>query len=331
MKKFKGRLKQFVIYDVLLMIQSGMEMAHSEEHNHLAHGQENLKSLNAAFIIGILLNTAYVIVEAVFGFIYDSMGLLSDAGHNLSDVASLIIAMVAFKLMSRKPDSEHTYGYKKFTIQASLINALLLYVAVGAILVEAIGKLIHPAEVDGDAIAWVAAVGVVVNGVTAWLFLKEKGRDINIKGAFLHMAADTLVSIGVVVSGIIIYFTGWYILDPLIGIIIALIIACSTKDLLVESTRMSIDAVPRSVDMSGLEKALASVDGVVSIHHLHVWPLSTTENALTVHVVITDVSKINQIISEIKRRTKEFGVSHSTVEAETASASCNDHVLFNND
>lgn len=306
-------------------------MSHSDRHNHLGHNLAVVKSLNAAFIIGISLNTAYVIVEAICGFIYDSMGLLSDAGHNLSDVASLIIAMIAFKLMFHKPDMEHTYGYKKFTIQASLINALLLYIAVGAILVEAIGKLIHPAEVDGDAIAWVAAAGVVVNGVTAWLFMRDKSRDLNIKGAFLHMAADTLVSVGVVVSGIIIHFTGFYILDPIIGIVIAIIIAWSTKGLLVESTRMSIDAVPQSVDMIGLEKALSSVDGVASIHHLHVWPLSTTENALTVHAVITDVSKLNQIISSIKLTAEQFGISHSTVEAETESSSCNDHVLFNKD
>lgn len=304
-------------------------MKHTEHHH--THAPEEVKVLNAAFIIGIGLNTAYVVIEAIFGVVYNSMGLLSDAGHNLSDVASLIIAMVAFKLMTRKPDGRHTYGYKKFSIQASFINALLLYIAVGAILVESIDKLIRPTAVDGDAIAWVAAAGVIVNGVTAWLFVKDKGRDMNIKAAFMHMAADTLVSIGVVVSGIIIHFTGWYILDPIIGIVIALIIAWSTRGLLVESTCMSIDAVPDSVDMAGLEKAIASVDGVKSIHHLHVWPLSTTENALTVHAVITDVAQLNRIIAEIRHLAKEFGVRHVTVEAETDTAECNDHVLFEND
>lgn len=306
-------------------------MGKPEYHNHHTHGAPTVKSLNEAFIIGICLNAAYVVAEAVFGFIYNSMGLLSDAGHNLSDVASLIIAMVAVRLMTRKPDSSHTYGYKKFTVQASFINALLLYVAVGAILAESVGKLIHPAAVDGDAIAWVAAAGVVVNGVTAWLFVRDRNHDMNIKGAFLHMAADTLVSVGVVVSGIVIHFTGWYVLDPIIGIVIALIIAWSTKDLLVESTRMSIDAVPRSVDMSGLENALLSVNGVRSIHHLHVWPLSTTENALTVHVIITDVSKLNGVITTIKHKAKHFGVSHSTVEVETADSGCRDNLLFSND
>lgn len=306
-------------------------MTNSDHHHHHSHDAEAAKSLNAAFIIGICLNSAYVIIEAVFGFSYNSMGLLSDAGHNLSDVASLIIAMVAFRLMSRKPDSSHTYGYKKFSVQASFINALLLYAAVGAILVESVGKLVNPTEVNGNAIAWVAAVGVIVNGVTAWLFVRDKGRDMNVKGAFLHMAADTLVSVGVVVSGIVIHFTGWYILDPIIGIIIALIIAWSTRGLLIESTRMSIDAVPRSVDMADLEKALAGVDGVVSIHHLHVWALSTTENAMTVHVVISDVSRLNQVIAAVKRQASRFGVSHATVEAETASPGCDNEKLFDND
>lgn len=304
-------------------------MAQTDHHHH--HQVERLRTLNAAFIVGIALNSAYVIIEAVFGLVYGSMGLLSDAGHNLSDVAALVLALVAFRLMSRKPDDRHTYGYKKFTIQASFINALLLCVAVGAILVDAVGKLIHPVVVDGDAIAWVAAAGVVVNGVTAWLFMKDKGRDMNVKAAFLHMAADTLVSVGVVVSGIIIHLTGWYVLDPVIGIIIALIIAWSMRGLLVESTRMSIDTVPESVSMPQLEKALESVDGVVSIHHLHVWPLSTTENALTVHAVISDVSSLDRIIAEMKRRAEKCGVSHSTIEAETATSPCHASPLFSND
>lgn len=303
-----------------------------DERNKIHHhGEAKLKSLNAAFIIGIVLNSAYVVIEAVFGLIYGSMGLLSDAGHNLSDVAALVIAMIAFKLMSRKPDRRHTYGFKKFTIQASFINALLLCVAVGAILVESVEKLIHPVAVDGDAIAWVAAVGVVVNGITAWLFMKDKGSDMNVKAAFLHMAADTLVSIGVVVSGIIIHFTGWYVLDPIIGIIIALIVAWAMRELLVESTRMSIDTVPESINMPELEKALESVGGVKSIHHLHVWPLSTTENALTVHAVISDVTALDRIIAEMKEKSLEQGIAHATIEAETEASPCHDSAMFNND
>lgn len=304
-----------------------MENEEAEVRKHMdARGK-----LNAAFIAGIALNAIYVAVEAVYGFLYDSMGLLSDAGHNLSDVASLVIAMVAFRLMTHKPDIRHTYGYKKFTVQASFINALLLYAAVGAILVGAISKLMHPTAVNGDTIAWVAATGVVVNGVTAWLFMKDKNRDMNVKAAYLHMAADTLVSLGVVVSGIVIHFTGWYVLDPIVGIVIALVIAWSTRGLLAESTRLSIDAVPKSVDMNALERAILSVDGVKSIHHLHVWPLSTTEVAMTVHVIITDVNRLNYIIASVRSKSRQHGVSHPTVEAETETPHIDDHLMFDND
>lgn len=304
-----------------------MENEEAEVRKHMdARGK-----LNAAFIAGIALNAIYVAVEAVYGFLYDSMGLLSDAGHNLSDVASLVIAMVAFRLMTHKPDIRHTYGYKKFTVQASFINALLLYAAVGAILVGAISKLMHPTAVNGDTIAWVAATGVVVNGVTAWLFMKDKNRDMNVKAAYLHMAADTLVSLGVVVSGIVIHFTGWYVLDPIVGIVIALVIAWSTRGLLAESTRLSIDTVPKSVDMNALERAILSVDGVKSIHHLHVWPLSTTEVAMTVHVIITDVNRLNYIIASVRSKSRQHGVSHPTVEAETETPHIDDHLMFDND
>ena len=304
-----------------------MENEEAEVRKHMdARGK-----LNAAFIAGIALNAIYVAVEAVYGFLYDSMGLLSDAGHNLSDVASLVIAMVAFRLMTHKPDIRHTYGYKKFTVQASFINALLLYAAVGAILVGAISKLMHPTAVNGDTIAWVATTGVVVNGVTAWLFMKDKNRDMNVKAAYLHMAADTLVSLGVVVSGIVIHFTGWYVLDPIVGIVIALVIAWSTRGLLAESTRLSIDAVPKSVDMNALERAILSVDGVKSIHHLHVWPLSTTEVAMTVHVIITDVNRLNYIIASVRSKLRQHGVSHPTVEAETETPHIDDHLMFDND
>lgn len=304
-----------------------MENEEAEVRKHMdARGK-----LNAAFIAGIALNAIYVAVEAVYGFLYDSMGLLSDAGHNLSDVASLVIAMVAFRLMTHKPDIRHTYGYKKFTVQASFINALLLYAAVGAILVGAISKLMHPTAVNGDTIAWVATTGVVVNGVTAWLFMKDKNRDMNVKAAYLHMAADTLVSLGVVVSGIVIHFTGWYVLDPIVGIVIALVIAWSTRGLLAESTRLSIDTVPKSVDMNALERAILSVDGVKSIHHLHVWPLSTTEVAMTVHVIITDVNRLNYIIASVRSKSRQHGVSHPTVEAETETPHIDDHLMFDND
>ncbi len=308
-----------------------MESTHTHGHAHHHHHHEHhidTSSLNTAFKLGIALNVGFVIVEAIFGFIYDSMGLLSDAGHNLSDVFALILSMVAFKLMSKKPDERHTYGYRKFSIQASLLNALLLFAAVGVILFESIDKLVHPTPVDGDAIAWVAGAGVIVNGITAWLFLKDKEKDLNVKGAFLHMLADTLVSVGVVIAGIIIHFTDWYFIDPIIGIGIAILIGWSTWSLLSESFRLSIDSVPAAIDMKALEKELQSVEGVESIHHLHVWALSTTENAMTVHAVIANPELLDTVTSGLRAVASKAGISHSTIEAETPSSSCPDHTII---
>ncbi|MDE6548615.1 MAG: cation diffusion facilitator family transporter [Muribaculaceae bacterium] len=305
--------------------------AHHHHHHHHHEHSIDSSSLNTAFKLGIALNIGFVIVEAAFGFIYDSMGLLSDAGHNLSDVFALIISMVAFKLMSKKPDERHTYGYRKFSIQASLLNALLLFVAVGMILIESIDKLIHPTAVDGDAIAWVAGAGVVVNGITAWLFLKDKEKDLNVKGAYLHMLADTLVSVGVVVAGIVIHFTDWYFIDPIIGIAIAIMIGWSTWSLLSESFKLSIDAVPESIDMHRLEEDLQSVAGVEGIHHLHVWALSTTENAMTVHAVIKDPGMLDAVISGIREAASRSGIHHSTVEAETDDCPCPDKSIIANE
>lgn len=306
---------------------------HADGHAHHHHHEHSIdsSSLNTAFKIGIALNVGFVIAEAAFGFIYDSMGLLSDAGHNLSDVFALILSMVAFRLMSKRPDERHTYGYRKFTIQASLLNALLLFAAVGMILVESVNKLIHPSAVDGDAIAWVAGAGVIVNGITAWLFLKDKEKDLNVKGAFLHMLADTLVSVGVVVAGIVIHYTRWYFIDPIIGIGIAIMIGWSTWSLLSESFRLSIDSVPESIDMKQLEKDLKAVEGVTGIHHLHVWALSTTENAMTVHAVIRDPGMLDAVISGIREAASRSGISHSTVEAETKHCHCSDTAIIANE
>ena len=303
---------------------------HHHHHHHHEHSIDS-SSLNTAFKLGIALNVGFVVVEGIFGFIYDSMGLLSDAGHNLSDVFALILSLIAFRLMSKKPDERHTYGYRKFSIQASLLNALLLFAAVGMILVESIDKLIHPAAVDGDAIAWVAGAGVLVNGITAWLFLKDKEKDLNVKGAFLHMLADTLVSVGVVVAGIVIHFTGWYFIDPVIGIGIALMIGWSTWDLLRESFKLSIDSVPEAIDIKELEKDIQEVEGVRSIHHLHVWALSTTENAMTVHAVIESPDILDSVISRIREVAMHSGISHSTIEAETEHCTCREKDIIAGD
>ena len=281
-----------------------------------------MTSLNKAFIIGIALNITFVIVEFGVGFYYNSLGLLSDAGHNLGDVASLVLAMLAFRLEKVHPNSRYTYGYKKSTILVSLLNAVILLVAVGIIIAESIDKLFHPVSVDGSAIAWTAGVGVVINALTAWLFMKDKDKDLNVKGAYLHMAADTLVSVGVVASGIIITYTGWSIIDPIIGLGIAVIIIVSTWGLLHDSLRLSLDGVPVGIDAQKIQQLIMEQPGVENCHHLHIWALSTTETALTAHVVIDDVERMEEIKCSIKNKLEEAGIHHVTLEFEDKSISC---------
>lgn len=291
-------------------------------HHHAPIAADANGHLNRAFKLGIALNLAYVVIEGVFGFLSDSMGLLSDAGHNLSDVASLFIALIAFKASQKKPNERYTYGYRKATVEASVLNAIILYAAVALILFESVDKFFHPSHVDGGMVAWVAAAGVVVNGITTWLFMKDSKRDLNVKGAYLHMAADTLVSVGVVVSGIIIHFTGWNLIDPIVGIAIALLIAVSSFSMLRESLRLALDGVPSSIDMEKVEQAIKSAPGVKSMHHLHVWAISTTEAAMTVHVVVNDPADIDKVIGEVRNAVKPLGIAHSTVEAETTESNC---------
>lgn len=287
------------------------------EQQHIDHHHHRINSLNRAFILGIILNLVFVVAEFLAGFWYNSLSLLSDAGHNLGDVASLVLAMLAFRLAKVHPTASYTYGYKKSTILVSFLNAIILLVAVGIIIAESISKLFHPHPVEGDAIAWVAGIGVVINALTAWFFMKDKDKDLNVKGAYLHMAVDALVSIGVVVSGIVIAHTGWYIIDPVIGLLIALVIIYSTWGLLRDSLRLSLDGVPAGIDLAKVEKTIRSVKGVKGVHHLHIWAISTTENALTAHVSIGDLSRMEQIKQEIKRELLEEGIQHATLEFET--------------
>ncbi|MBC8602137.1 cation transporter [Parabacteroides acidifaciens] len=295
-------------------------MGHSHEHHHDHHHE--ITSLNKAFIIGISLNLVFVVAEFLAGFWYNSLGLLSDAGHNLGDVASLVLAMLAFRLAKVQPTSRYTYGYKKSTVLVSLLNAVILLVAVGIIIGESVGKLFHPQPVEGDAIAWVAGIGVVINAVTAWLFMKDKDKDLNVKGAYLHMAADALVSVGVVVSGLVIARTGWYVIDPVIGLLIALIIIYSTWGLLRDSLRLSLDGVPMGTDIGKVENAIRKVPGVQDVHHLHIWAISTTETALTAHIVIKDTNQMETVKHEIKHELEHVGVQHATLEFETTGACC---------
>lgn len=289
---------------------------HHHEHNH------RLTSLNKAFITGIVLNLSFVAVEFGAGFYYNSLGLLSDAGHNLGDVASLVLAMLAFRLEKVRPNSRYTYGYRKSTVLVSLLNAVILLVAVGVIIAESVEKLIHPAPVAGSAIVWTAGAGVVINALTAWLFMKDKDKDLNVKGAYLHMAADTLVSVGVVVSGFIIMYTGWYIVDPVIGMLIAVVIIVSTWRLLHDSLRLSLDGVPVGIDSGKVKQTILETPGVADCHHLHIWALSTTETALTVHVVIDDVRRMEEVKHRLKHRLEEEGIHHVTLEVECKGCLC---------
>ncbi len=294
-------------------------MSHEHHtHNPAAH------SLNKAFIIGIALNLAFVVVEAVAGFYHGSMGLLSDAGHNLSDVAGLMLAMFAFRLAQKEETPRYTYGYKKSTVLISLLNSMILLFAVGMIVAESIGRMLHPAPVEGGVIAWTAGVGVAVNGFTAWLFMKDKDRDLNIKGAYLHMAADALVSVGVVVSGLLIKATGWTLIDPIVGLVVAAVIVVSVWSLTRDSLRLSLDGVPNGIDIGKLAQMMTSVKEVREVHHIHVWAIGTAENALTAHVVITDMNSMEQIKQQLKLLLKEAGIGHATLEFEAAEVACSE-------
>ncbi|MBR6049463.1 MAG: cation transporter [Bacteroidales bacterium] len=303
---------------------------HHDHHDHLGHHHHHhhahaIERLSTIYVVAVALNLTFVIVEAAAGFIGNSLGLLSDAGHNLSDVFSLLLAMVALKLASSHATKRYTYGHRKASVLISLLNAIILLVAVGAIIVESIGKFFNPAEVNGTLIIWTATVGIVINGLTAWALSRQQQHDINTRGAFLHMLADTLVSIGVVVSGIVIKYTGWTIVDPIIGIVIALVILVSTWNLLSESLRMSTDAVPEGFDVDDIAQKIESQEGVLNVHHLHIWPISTTETALTCHIVIPEAAMLEEVTDRVKHLLDDLGIHHSTLELETRSSHCHEH------
>ena len=301
-------------------------MAHTHNHEH-HHHVEQLTSLNGVIILSIILNLLFVLVEAGVGIGTGSLGLLSDAGHNLSDVFSLLLALIAFRLAASHATKRFTYGYRKSSVLISLLNAIILLVAVGVILVESVHKLtdISSIELSGSAISWTAGIGILVNGLTAWLLMRQQAHDVNTRGAFLHMLADTLVSVGVVISGIVISLTGWNWIDPVIGILIAIIILISTWKLLAESLRLSIDAVPESIDPDDIVEEMKEVSGVTDVHHLHIWPISTTEVALTAHVVLDDLQAMTDTVPALKKKLKDHGIGHSTLEVETPDSPCEEH------
>ena len=297
---------------------------HDHIHHHHHHHHVDPGQMGTIYIVAIVINLLFVAAETVAGLIGHSMGLLSDAGHNLSDVFCLLLAMVALKLSHTHATKRFTYGYRKSSVLISLLNAIILLVAVGGIVVESIHKFSHPVPVNGLLVTWTAAVAIVVNGFTAWM-LSRKQHDINTRGAFLHMLADTLVSAGVVVSGIVITHTGWTVIDPIIGLVIAVVILVSTWQLLAESLRMSVDAVPEDIDPDSIADMMRRIDGVLDVHHIHIWPISTTETALTAHIVIADITHLDDTTHAIKTMLATQGIAHSTLELETTASHCDQH------
>jgi len=283
------------------------------DHSH------DVSNYNRSFAIGVVLNVIFVVVEVGYGLFADSLALLADAGHNLSDVVSLLLAWGASALAGKAATTTRTYGFRKATVMASLISAIMLMVVLGGITWEAFGRLVHPQPVDGMTVIVVAAIGVVINTLTALLFVKGQKHDLNLRGAFLHMAADAAVSLGVVVAGIFITFQGTLWIDPAISFVIVVVIFLGTWSLLRESLDYAIDAVPKGTDIDGIRNYLANIESVESIHDLHVWPLSTTEVALTVHLVVNNSCLDNDFLLQIQQHLHDrFGIEHATMQIESS-------------
>lgn len=291
-------------------------------HHHHRHYEVDTAQAGKILVVGIVLNLLFVLVELVMGWMYDSLGLLCDAGHNLGDVFSLVMALLAYRLALIPATKRYTYGYRKSTILVSLLNAIILLVAVGAIVVEAVRKLQMPAEVNGEAVSWTAALGIVVNGITAYMLMQTRKNDLNLRGAFLHMIADTLVSVGVLLSGVVIMLWGITIVDPIISLVIAVVIFVSTWRLLADSLCLSLDGVPADIDVDAVSEVIRTTPGVVEVHHLHIWAVSTTQNALTAHIVIDNMPQMEEVKSAVKRRLENHAITHATLEIEVGASCC---------
>jgi cobalt-zinc-cadmium efflux system protein len=302
-------------------------MAHSHDHREDEHEHETghahphlhaPANFGRAFAVGIALNTLFVVVEVVYGLVAHSLALVADAGHNLSDVLGLLLAWGATVLARRAATPRFTYGLKRSSVLAALANAVFLLVSVGAIAWEAVQRLRAPAAVNAPTIIGVSLVGIVINSLTALMFLSGRKGDLNIRGAFLHMAADAAISAGVVVAGIVIVFTGWSWLDPVVSLILVAIIVAGTWNLLRESLELSLDAVPENIDLAAVRQYLCSLPAVADVHHLHIWGLSTTETALTVHLILTAGAPGDDTLRQINHDLRErYGIGHATIQFES--------------
>jgi len=295
----------------------GSGHSHSHAGHAHAHGPANYSK---AFAVGVALNLAFVIAEVIYGLASNSLALLSDAGHNLSDVFGLLLAWGASRLAVTLPTKRRTYGWRRASILAALVNAVVLLMAVGVIGWESIQRIMHPEPVIGTTIIWVAALGVVINAGSALLFMRG-GDDINIRGAYLHLAADAAVSLGVVIAGLIIRQTGWLWLDPAVSFVVAVVITIGTWSLLSQSLNLSMDAVPANIDPHVVEDFLGTQPHVKEVHDLHIWAMSTTEVALTVHLIMQEMPDDDHFLHSLTTTFKErFGIHHATVQLEHGSA-----------
>lgn len=285
-------------------------MAHHHDHAPKSYGR--------AFAIGVGLNMAFVLIEAFYGYRAHSLALIADAGHNLSDVLGLLLAWGASILALRQPTPRRTYGLRRSSILAALINAVVLLIAIGGIAWEAVRRFSAPSSVEGGTVIWVAAIGIVINAATAWLFVAGQKEDLNIRGAFLHMAADAGVSLGVVLAGFAILATGWQWLDPVVSLIIVAVILVGTWGLLRDSVNLALDAVPENVDETRVQTYLASLPDVSDVHDLHIWGMSTTETALTAHLVLRFSNGGDALLHRVcKELHDQFGIEHATLQVET--------------
>ncbi|MGN6498247.1 MAG: cation diffusion facilitator family transporter [Tsuneonella sp.] len=304
-----------------------MGAGHSHDHLHgHSHGHGHAHEpadFGQAFGVGVLINMGFVVIEAVYGFASGSMALVADAGHNLSDVMSLLLAWGAAVAAKKPPTARYTWGYKSSTILAALANGGLLLVAIGAILIETLRRLAEPARVEGMTMIVIAGIGIAVNGATALLFARGRKGDINIRGAFLHMAYDALVSVGVVIAGALILWTGKRWIDPVTSLAIVAVIAWGTWGLLRDSVKMGLLAVPEGIDEAKVRDHLAACDGVSAVHDLHIWPMSTTETALTAHLVMPAGHPGDAFLRELAHDLDHrFGIGHSTVQVEITHGDC---------
>lgn len=270
-----------------------------------------------AFAIGVTLNTAFVIAEVIYGKLAHSLALVADAGHNLSDVLGLVLAWGAIMLSHRRPTPQRTYGLRRSSILAALINAAALLISVGAIAWEAIGRLYTPDVVEGKTVIWVASVGIIINAATALMFMSGRRSDLNIRGAFVHMASDAVISLGVALAGVVLLYTGWLWLDPVVSFVIVALIVYGTWELLRDSINLALDAVPEGIDVEGINEYLKSLPACVEVHDLHIWGMSTTETALTAHLIMGESACDDALLARTARELHErFGIEHATLQVE---------------